>query len=258
MLKAVLESLDGLDENLKSVYEEKDGKFVLKVEPVGGYALEDVSGLKTTLSKEMSARKELEKVANKFKDLDPDQVRTALQELDELKKIDPEKEADKLVSSKLESHKAQLVKKHEEELASEHAKVERYRSKIEALLCDQVATQHIAELKGSVKLLLPHVRAFTRVVEDNGDFRVEVVDQAGNVRIGDSKGSPMTIADLVREMRESEEFGRAFEGDGTSGTGKVPSGRSGTPTLRRSQMTPAQKREYQQKHGQAAYLKLPK
>lgn len=258
MLKAIVDSLDGLSDDLKSAYEEKDGKFFLKVEPVDGYALEDVSGLKNTLSKEMTTRKNLEKIANKFKDLDPDYVANALKELDELKKIDPEKEVDRLVNTKLEAHKTQLVAKHEEELNSERAKSEKYRRKIEDLLRDQVATQHIAEMKGSVKLLLPHVRAFTRVVEENDDFRVEVIDQAGNVRIGDSKGSPMSIADLIREMRESEEFGRAFEGDGTSGTGKVPSGGGGTPSLRRSQMTPSQKREYQLKHGQAAYLKLPK
>lgn len=260
MAKAILENLDGLSDDLKAEYTEKDGKFFLNVETVDGYELADVGGLKGTLSKEMSNRKGLEKKLERFEKIkDPEKVAEALAELEELKKIDPEKEADKLVNTKLEAAKAQLVQKHTQELEGEREKAAKYRSKIETLLRDQVATAHIAEHKGSIKLLLPHVRANTRVVEEGDDFRVEVIDEEGNARIGDSKGAPMSIADLIKEMRESEEFGRAFDGEGQSGSGKQPgNGRGGNPTLKRSQMTPQQKHEFQQKHGQAAFLKLPK
>ena len=260
-LKAILtpDEHAAIAEPLRGEYVERDGKFYADIVPVDGYALEDVSGLKSTLGKKQTQLDQIQRDMSKYKDIDPDKVRAALAELEELKKIDPTTEADKLVNSKLEAAKAQILKKHAEEIEGVQSKAEKYRAKIDKLLRDSVAVAAIAEHKGAVKLLLPHVRNSTRVVEDGDDFRVEVIDSEGNVRIGDSKGSPMSIADLVVEMRDSEEFGRAFDGEGRTGTGKGPgNGKGGAPSgLKRSQMTPEQKREYQQKHGQEAFLRLP-
>lgn len=260
-LKAILtaEEHSSIGESFKSEYVEKDGKFYLDVAPVDGYALEDVGNLKTSLGKERTHREKLEKEVVKFKDLDPDRARAALAELEELKKIDPDKEADKIANAKFEAARSQLLTKHEKELADEQAKSTKYRNKIDELLRDQRATIELANQKGSIELLLPHIRSQTRVVEDGDDFKLEVIDSSGNVRIGNSKGEPMSLEDLILEMRNSDKFGRAFEGDGKSGSGKLPgTGHGGTPGLKRSQMSPAQKREFQQKHGQEAFLKLPK
>jgi hypothetical protein len=116
----------------------------------------------------------------------------------------------------------------------------------------------LAEAKGAVDLLLPHVLASTRTVEkEPGRFEVEVIDKDGNVRI-DGKGNNMDIKGLVAEMRQSEAFGRAFDGTGHSGSGKQPGGGTGgSGTLKRSKMTTAQKAEYVREHGQEAFLKLP-
>lgn len=260
-LKAILTSdeWNALGDGLKSEYKQEGDSYLLDVTPVNGYELSDVTGLKSTMGKEIEKRKALEKQVVKFKDIDPDRAREALAKLEELETLDPSKDVDKIANSKFEAAKAQLIRKHGEELEAERGKSSKYRTKIEKLLVDQVATAEIAAAKGSVDLLLPHIQRMTRVVEDGDDFRVEVVDKDGTVRIGDSKGSPMGIKDLVSELRNSEVFGRAFEGEGTTGTGKKSSV-TGTPAtgLKRSQMTPEQKREYQQKHGQEAFLKLPK
>ena len=55
MFKYQLDSLDGLDEGARAFYEEKDGKFQLKVEgiPQG----EDVSGLKAKIDELLSEKK---------------------------------------------------------------------------------------------------------------------------------------------------------------------------------------------------------
>lgn len=260
-LKAILEADEhkALGDGMKSEYVEKDGKFYLDVVPVSGFALEDVTGLKTTLGAERTQRSNLEKTLEKFKDLDPEKARTALTELEELRAIDPQKEADKLANTKFEAAKSQLVSKHNQEKTLIEQRNAFLVKTVEELLVDSVATAAIAEAKGSIELLLPHVKSSTRVKEDNGKFSVEVIDKDGNSRIADSKGGAMSIKGLIAEMRESETFGRAFEGDGVTGSGKRPgSPGGGMPTgLKRSTMTPEQKREYQQKHGQTAYLKLP-
>lgn len=220
-LKAILDTLDDAPEAVRSEYEERDGKFYLSVEPVGGYALEDVTGLKTALGKERTTREQLEKTVVKFKDLDPDRARTALAELEELKKLDPTAEADKIANTKFEAAKSQLLEKHGQEIGQRDERIGKLTGSVDKLVRRSAAVQAIAEAKGSVELLLPHVLGATRVKEgDDGEFSVEIIDAAGNVRIGNSKGEPMTLAGLLAEMRETEAFGRAFDGDGQSGSGK--------------------------------------
>lgn len=221
-IKAILEKIEDAPETLREHYAEKDGKFVLAVEPVGGYALEDVTGLKSALGKERSTVSALEAQVVKFKDLDPDKARTALIELEELRKIDPSAEADKIANTKFEAARSQLVEKHGAELVDRDNRIGFLSGAVDVLVREQRATAEIAEAKGSVDLLLPHVLKFTRTVEKDGKFVTEVIDGAGNVRIGDAQGNPMTIKGLVAEMRASDTFARAFDGDGTTGGGKQP------------------------------------
>ncbi len=228
-LKAIIEKIEDAPEAFRSEYTEKDGKFVLAVESVGGYALEDVTGLKTALGAERSQRERLEKDVVRFKDLDPEKARAALIELEELKAIDPAKEADKIASSKFEAAKAQLLEKHQAEVTGKDARIAALTGAVDGLTRKQQATLAIAEAKGAVELLLPHVLAHTRIKEgSDGSFSVEVVDAAGNGRIADAKGTPMTIKDLVAEMRESQTYARAFDGDGHSGSGKEHDSGGGT------------------------------
>lgn len=222
-LKAIVETIDVVPEAARGFYKESEGKFVLDVESVDGFALEDVSGLKSTLGKEMTLRKKLEKDVLKFRDIDPDKAREAISKLEELGNVDPSKDADKIVSERLEAAKRQLLAKHGEELQTRDGRIGALTKTVEGLLIDQAATVALAEAKGSVELLLPHVQRHTRVREDaNGKFVVEVVDKDGNARIGNAKGDPMTISDLVQEMRKSDAFGRAFDGSGASGSGTQP------------------------------------
>lgn len=233
-LKAVVDTLDDAPETLREHYragtanEGTEGKFVLAVEAVGGFALEDVSGLKSALGKERTTREKLERDVVKFKDLDPEKAREALAKLEELGSLDPAKEADKIANTKFEAAKAQLLEKHTGEIIAREERIGFLSKAVENLLIDAAATAALAEAKGSVQLLLPHVKAHARVKEVDGKFTVEVVDAAGNGRIADAKGAPMGIKDLVAEMRESDAFARAFEGEGHSGTGKTPDAPAGS------------------------------
>lgn len=249
-LKALVEKIDELPEPVRAFYAEKDGKFVLDVESVDGFALEDVGGLKSTLGKEMTRRKALEKDFAKFKDIDPDKAREALVKLEELGNIDPLKEADKIIDQRLKAATGQLVEKHTKELQAERAEKQSLEAAFSEVLIDQAATAAIAEAKGSVELLLPHVQRHTRVRKlEDGRRVVEVVDKDGTVRIADSKGNPMTITDLVAEMRKSEAFGRAFEGTGNSGSGMRPPNQpgGGSPQIKSA-------RDLKNEHERAAFV----
>lgn len=229
MLKAIIGSLDEAPDGARDYYQAgtaengTDGKFVLKVEPVEGYALENVSGLKTTLGKEMTQRKALEKAQKAFEGLDPDKAREALSKYEEFANLDPAKEADKIAHTKVEAIKAQLIEKHTADLTSKEDRIGKLSGAVDRLVRQAAATAAIAEAKGSVDLLLPHVLSHTRVKEtETGDFVVEVVDKDGNTRIGNGQGDPMDIKGLVSEMRQSDAYARAFDGDGHTGSGKQP------------------------------------
>lgn len=264
-LKAVLESVDELPEPVRAFYQEKEGKFVLDVEPVEGFALEDVSGLKSTLGKELTKRKQLEKDFAKFKDIDPDKAREALVRLEELGSIDPLKEADKIVDQRLKAATGQLVEKHTKELDAERARSARLQKAFESTLIDQAATAALAEAKGSVELLLPHVQRHTRVRElDDGRHVVEVIDKEGTVRIGNSKGDPMTISDLIQEMKKSDAFGRAFDGSGQSGSGTRPTtntnGSQGSRAITKKSdfKSELERAAWVDANGMDAYMALPR
>ena len=268
-IKAILETLEGVDEGVKPLYTQRDGKFVLDVEAVDGFELTNVSTLQSALASERTIRGGIEKELKKFgstwddkekkwtHSIDPVKAKQALAKYDEFMSFDPNKEADKIVESKVNAVKEGLVAQYSGEISSRDERIGLLSSAVEEVLVTQQARAEILLANGTPELLLPHVAKACRVAEKDGKFHVEIIDKDGNVRIGDTKGNPMTIAQLINEMRGSEIFGRAFEGEGTTGTGKHPTNGGSGGTLKRSTMTPEQKREYQQKHGQSAYLKLP-
>lgn len=254
MLKAVVdEAPQGLEEHYTK---RDDGKFQLSVEAVDGVSLENVGGLKSALSKERASREAFERKLKVFGDLDPDAARSALEELEELRKIDPSKEADRLAQEKTAAALKKVADKHSAEIKTRDDAVARMNATVDSLIRRQQATAAIAAARGSVDLLLPHILSKTRTVEKDGEFSVVVVGDDGNVVV-DSSGKNVTITQLVDEMRQNEIYGRAFDASGNSGSGKGPASTGGAGQ-KRSAMSAAEKSAYIEKYGQDRYLRLPK
>jgi hypothetical protein len=121
----------------------------------------------------------------------------------------------------LDKIKQDAEKRLAEAIEGERAKNVKMQGALERYLIDQQATSALAGAKGSVELLLPHVKAHTKVVADGEDYVVRVVDPQGDFR-SDGKGGFMTVAGLVAEMKTQEAFGRAFESEKATGTGARP------------------------------------
>lgn len=213
-LQFVVDSLDAVPETLRDMYQQDGDKFRLQVD---GY--EDPAGLKSALEKERKAAREAAKQAAAWSHLgkSPDEI-AALVEAQ--RKADEDKlkgsgEWDKL-KQQMQEQAQKEREKLESSLKSKDAAIERY-------LIDAQATAAISELKGVAALLLPHVKASVRVVDDSGEYAIRVVDAGGNPRVN-ANGEYLTIKDLVSEMRQSEVYGRAFEASGTSGGGATGNG----------------------------------
>ena len=158
MFKAVYDKLEDVPEALRDHFKQgEDGKFRPEVESVDGWALEDVSGLKGTLEKEMDNRKEAERKLKTFGDLNPDEARKTIARVKEIGDLDPEKEAEQIAAKKLELQREELVKEHEKEKGTLEEKLQARTKQLQESLVDAVATTAITdpEVKGNPTLLLP-------------------------------------------------------------------------------------------------------
>ena len=139
MLKAIVDKIDDLPETTKTLcglITEGDhaGKFILNIEPVHGFSLENVEGLKGALGATKSELESSKAAVEGFKGLDAKEVRRIIKEHERLSKIDPETEAGKLAEVKLQAQidaltaeKASLYDK----LLRRQAEFENYRKRVE-------------------------------------------------------------------------------------------------------------------------------
>lgn len=251
-LKLEVESLDEIDEPFRSAYEEKDGKFRLRLD--GAEPVEDVKGLKSALERERADRKKFAALAKKFEGVDLERY----EELQKKAQDAEEREAEK--KGQWESLKTQLIEKHGKDIEPLQSRIGSLTKSLEKAMIDAEATRAVAKLDGSTKLLLPHIRSRVRLVEENGQHVVVVVGDDGEPRVGNGKGDPMTIEDLVKEMRDDPEFGGAFKANGAAGggsTGRHAAGGGGQVRTKADLGTPADKAHFIRDNGEEAFYALP-
>ena len=118
------------------------------------------------------------------------------------------------------------------ELTARDAKISKMQAALERSMITAEATAAITAAKGTPELLLPHVMNRVQIVEENGNFTVRVIDNNGQPRIADIKGSPFTIKHLVDELKADAIFGRAFEASGAGGSGAYTTNKTGGSTAR--------------------------
>jgi hypothetical protein len=175
------------------------------------------------VAKRRAAEAEAQKLRQQIEQLgaiDPDEYRTlkAAQEKAEQERL--KKEGD------FEALKNQLRETHQKAVEQKDAEIARYRTALERHLIEATAIAAIAEERGSAKLLLPHVVRRARMVEEDGEVRVEIMGANGEPMFT-AEGERATIADVVREMKASDDYAGAFEASGKSGSGASGGSRAG-------------------------------
>lgn len=223
-----VDSLEGIDESLKSFYVEKDGKFVLDVEGTDNLTREAVSTATRRANKEAETerlkRKELEAKVSKWEALgkSDEEIAELIARTSESESKDAEKKGDveRIKQQMLDLHTKEL-KKRDTAIESANNLAAAMRQQLENHLIDANATAAIAANKGVPELLLPHVRKRVKVVEEDGSFKVQVLEPNGEPAYN-GKGEPLSISEMVEGMRSSDIFGRAFESSGAMGSGTPP------------------------------------
>ncbi|ANF26028.1 hypothetical protein [Stutzerimonas stutzeri] len=195
MLDYQRDSLEGLDEGARAFYEEKDGKFQLKVNgiPQG----EDVTGLKAKLEELLGESK-----AAKAKAREAEEA---------AKKVAEESARKNGDIDALENSWKEKLSKREQELLEQ---VNGYEGQVKQLTVGRTATELATELAvhGSAKALLPHIQARLSMDIRDGKPTVVVLDANG-------KPSAATLDELKAEFTNDPAFAPLIVGSKASGSG---------------------------------------
>jgi hypothetical protein len=248
MLKAVVTDLNTVDEAHRGFYVERNGKFYVNVTPVEGFELDNVTGLKTALGAERQsvsvlkaqlqpfegldptvARTAIER-ATAFGDITPDAARTAMETAARLSALDPEKEAEAIANTKFGTLKDQLTQQftlRETELTQKVTGAEKtigsLTGQLQTLMRDNAIKDELAKLNPLDDAREAIEMIATKSIKTSlvdGQIKVDVIDANGNPRIKDHLGTPVSVADLLGEIRETR--AGLFKPDDKRGIGVKP------------------------------------
>lgn len=216
----------------------------------------EVTGLKTKNSELLGTIKQQKENLSRFDGIDPDAVRGILQRFsdDEEAKLIAAGKIDEVLDKRTERMRADVDK--QIKAANERAdKAEAFSNKFrDRVLGDAIraaAAKTGALPEASDDLILRAKGTFQ--LNDEGE--AVAVDANGDVLFGKDGKTPLSPLEWAESLKETAPhlFPRA---EGTGAGGHKPGGGGGS--LKRSEMSATDKAGYIRKHGQQAFLKLPK
>ncbi|MEN5136096.1 MULTISPECIES: hypothetical protein [unclassified Pseudomonas] len=207
MLKFQLDTLEGVDEAVRALYTEKDGKFVLGIE--GLPQQEDVSGLKAKNAELLAEKKEIERKAREAEDA------ARLEREEAARKSGNVEELERSWTEKFTRREAELTGTLEQERAT-------LSGQIRDLTVGRTATDIASALavQGSAKALLPHIERRLSVEQRDGKPVVVVLDAQGKL-------SAATLDELKAEIANDAAFAPLIAGSKASGGGAGGAGTGG-------------------------------
>lgn len=222
-IKGIVDNLDSVPEELRSHYIEAEGGHRLDVEDM----LHDseVAGLRTTLGQMKGEKKELKKVLGAFKSLgmEPDELSSSIEELARFRESETGKTAEELAAEKIEAVKAQMLKKHQAELAAYEEKVGALSSRHRQYLTKAAAAEAINKAGGLAGPLLPLLMGRMDIADDDSVF---MKGDDGNPLVTRT-GQNMTPTEYLEDLKQQAEFRGCFQAPKGSGSGSPSDGAQG-------------------------------
>lgn len=198
-IKALLETLDGVDDALKPFYEERDGKFALAVEGIDDHP--EIASLRNAYARTKDEREKIKSDATKLKE-----------EIAELRKGAPDTAATQAKLNQLQEQ-LEAVQKEAGEYKSRYIGVTRDQALASALQSAGITEPTF--LKASQAMLSGMVK-----IGDDGTTYAE------------TGMGPKVLADFVKSWAASE--GKAFVSPPAGGGAKGKEGAGGAKTMTRS------------------------
>lgn len=251
-----VKSIDVVPEEFRGLYVEKSGGgFELGMsDPKIGGAVNAALGLQKSLK---AARADADKFKGKAVDLgglaeygdSPDAILQKFNSI--ITDKDNEIAKGKGATLDLDKVRTSMKSEHDKALSAKDLAIASLEGEITDLVVGMHATTTVSKHNGMPDLVMPHIAPRLRVqavmVKDasGADRRrrnVVVVDEQGDARINGATGQPMTVDDLVKEMKADKRYGVLFaseaaQGGGAQGTQRSAQQRSGDGKT----MSPTQK-----------------
>lgn len=241
-----VDSIDRVPAEFRGFYAQGDGgKF--KLTEIGVAAGRAVDGLNKSLK---AARRDADEAKKSRVDLTP------FRAIGQMIGIEDEAEAtnpdtlkaavERIISESKDGKvnwdkmKKSLEQGFQTQLTAKDGEISTMSKSLQKYLVTAAAVQAIASSNGVPELLLPHIQAKTKVVKEGDDYVVRVMDDAGDPR-GNASGGFMSVDDLVKEMKASPTFGRAFESEAPNGTGARPGSGQTRPLVKQGEKTATDK-----------------
>ena len=227
-----LKSLESVPSDFQAFYKQDGDEYILDTEtPAINSAVSIISGMVNTLS---AVRNEADTYKSKAVDLSsladygtsPEEIKSSITaKIEELQQQLAGGEEAKL---NLEKIKEDLAKAHTKDLEVRDNRANALRSQLENLLVTSETIKELSAAGGDVELLSPFIHQNTKSIEEDGEFKVLVIDSAGDRRFSGTTGAPMTIKELVNEMKADTKYSKLFASEAPTGGGKLP-GSSAAP-----------------------------
>lgn len=226
-----VETLDVVPEQFRGLYAPGEGgKFTLNSASAG--IATAIDGLNSALRNERKTtstlRGQKDLGATLKEHLGFDSIEDAKAKLEELTAVVASKANIDPAKLKADIEKGFVAK--EEGYKTNQAKMQ---ATLDKYLVESAGLSALAELKGNSKLLMPIIKAQAVVVADGDEYVVRIKDAAGDYR-GNTSGGFMSVADLVKELKASADYGVAFASDAPNGGGK-PNGQQSRTVVQRQQ-----------------------
>lgn len=225
--KAILETLEGLDESTAGNYVEKDGKFYLDIEGLDEHP--GVGALKRAKNHEKELRQTAEgklvEAENKVTELEGT--------IEGIRK-------GAIPKGDVEALEASYKKKLDDAKNEGEEKLTGFRKLVDKKLLDSEALAMATEISTVPSLLVPHIRARLQVEEADGELTIRVLDAEG-------KPSAASLADLRKELLSNNAFAPILIGSKASGSGANGGSGGGGASKTLSQMTEKERTEFQKR-----------
>jgi hypothetical protein len=240
VLKHEVDTVDTIPENLRPLYAQTGDKWSI---PEGMRGVADaITGLFQANGKIREENKSLAKKGQvdlsgleEFGEDLPTIKEKLKARLEELETAAAAGKDNKLNIDKV---RAEMKAANEAAIANERKVQDALRGTVHKYLVGAGASEALAAEDGLVELAMPFVERQIKVVEVDGEFKAVVVDKDGDPRISGATGQPMTIKELVREMKGMDMYKPLFKSDVKGGGGAQPGKTGAKPVSLAADATP--------------------
>lgn len=210
-----VETLDKVPAPFQKMYVQgEDGKFGVNKEYE--QIANSIIGLNVALKKERTSKK-VDLTPLSSWGSSPEEIAAAINS--KVSEMEASLAGNSAAKLNLDKIKEELKTAHQKDLQNHTEKAIRLQNKVTTLLVDSTVSNLSTTLKFEPELILPFVRDQVRVVEENGDYLAFVVDASGDRRYSSVTGQPMTVKELLSEMKTQPKFARLFDSEASSSQG---------------------------------------